>query len=349
MMVELSPVEKQRREKLRHERPYIYEKILRQEQKYLHGGYAPTIQVQYNYACNMSCAHCCVSKLEKGRRVMTPEVLGDLARQADALEITHFTISGGEPLLFRDLPDLVKAIDPEKFFIAMDTNGWLFTEERAREIKALGIGKVNISLDSAHAEEHDAFRRKPGAYAHAIAAIQNAQKAGLLLQVNTVLTKQRAKSDEFIEFLEQMKALNVTTSVMFARPIGEWTGNMDILLDDEDIAALKALEQKYSVNSHLSCNYGIDFGCLAVKRLIAITRYGDVQPCFAILVSLGNIFDEPLKDILERGMSFRCFAEKSETCLACVDRAFVKKYHEKTVGKPEPLPWQAFFDATDRK
>jgi MoaA/NifB/PqqE/SkfB family radical SAM enzyme len=348
-MAELNPIEKQRREKLRREHPYIYDKIIRQEQKYQCGGYAPTIQIQYNYACNMNCEHCCVTNLEKGRRTLTPKSFADLARQADALDITHFTISGGEPLLFRDLPDVVKAIDPEKFFVAVDTNGWLLTEERARELKALGVGKMNISLDSARPVEHDAFRRKQGAYAHAVAAIKNAQNAGLLLQVNTVLTKQRARSDEFIEFLEQMKQLGATTALMFARPIGEWAGNVDILLNDEDIEFTKALEKKYCLNSHLTRNYGIDFGCLAVKRLIAITRYGDVQPCFSILVSLGNIFDEPLKDILERGMTFRCFKEKSPTCLACVDRKFVKKYNERTIGKQEPLPWQEFFGADDRQ
>lgn len=296
----------------------------------------------------MRCEHCCVTQLEKGRRVLTPEALADLARQADALDITHFTISGGEPLLFPDLADIIKAIDPEKFFIAVDTNGWLLTEESARELKALGVGKVNISLDSAHPEEHDAFRRRPGAYEHAVAAIKNAQKADLLLQVNTVLTKQRAKSDEFMEFLEQMKMLDATTALMFARPLGEWAGNSDILLNEGDIAFTKVLEKQYRVNSHLSRNYGIDFGCLAVKRLVAVTRYGDVQPCFSILVSLGNIFDEPLKDILERGMSFRCFAKKSTTCLACVDRGFIKKYNQKTIGKQVPLPWQEFFDADDR-
>lgn len=292
----------------------------------------------------MRCQHCCVSKINKGARVLDPFVLSDLAGQADALAVTQFAISGGEPLLFHDLEAIVNAIDPNKFFISLDSNGWLLTADKAQWLKDIGVGKVHISLDSADPHTHDAFRRTSGSYERAVAAITNAKNAGLIVNVNTVVTKQRVYAEEFIRFLTLVEDLGATTGLLFAKPLGEWEGNFDILLDDADIAYTKELERTYPVCSHLSQSYGMDYGCRAVKQQLAITRYGDVQPCMAILISLGNIFDEPMKDILDRGMSFKCFSEYTPTCLACADKDFVKMYSEKTRGKPQPLSYRNFFD-----
>lgn len=340
--MELTAQEMLKREKLKETNPYIYAKILRQEQRYLNGLAAPTIQFQYDYTCNMRCEHCCVSKIDKKDRVLTPDVLKDLARQADELAVTQFTISGGEPLLFRDFEKIVQAIGPDRFFIATDTNGWLLTPQKAAWLKNIGVGKVHISLDSALKSAHDAFRKTPGAYEHAIAAITNAKKAGLSVTVNTVLTKERVHTDEFLQFLQLVDDLGATTVLMFAKPLGEWEGNLDILLDDKDIAYTRELEKKHAVCSHLTRNYGFDHGCLAVKRMISITRYGDVQPCMSILVSLGNIFDEPLETILERGMRSDIFGAYSPTCRACADKDFVALYNERTLGKAEPLAYADF-------
>lgn len=342
--MQLTASEQEKRLGLKLNNPYIYEKVLRQEERYKQGLPAPTIQFQYDYACNMRCQHCCVSKIKKEDKKFTPERLATLARQADELAVTQFTISGGEPLLFPDFEAIVQAINPRKFFIATDTNGWLLSKEKAQWLKEIGVGKIHISLDSADPEVHDAFRKTKGSYERAVNAIKNAQEAGLSVTVNTVLTKQRIYTEEFSRFLSMVDDFDATTVLMFAKPLGEWEGKLDILLNEEDIKYTKELEAKHKVCSHLTKNYGFDHGCLAVKRMIAITKYGDVQPCMSILISLGNVFDESLSDILDRGMSYKCFKEYNPTCMACADKDFVKLYNERTFGKVEPLPYREFFD-----
>jgi len=51
------------------------------------------------------------------------------------------------------------------------------------------------------------------------------------------------------------------------------------MIDHDDIRYLASLKDKYNVFEHLTPTYGRDIGCLAVKRMIAITQYGDVLPC----------------------------------------------------------------------
>jgi len=108
------------------------------------------------------------------------------------------------------------------------------------------------------------------------------------------------------------------------------------------------LEKKYNVFTHLTPSYGLDLGCIAVKRMVSITKYGDVMPCPYIHVSLGNFFEEPLKDIIDRGMKIKYFGKHVGTCLIAEDRKFINDYVVKKIyGKPLPVPYAEVFTSKD--
>ena len=341
----LTPLEQQRRENLKKTRPLVYEKIMRYDEKFKKGESIAIIQFQYDYRCNFRCEHCCVTQLEKKPRVFTMDKVKELSRQADELGLTHFTITGGEPLIFPDLDELVATLDPNKFFIAVDSNGWFLDEAKAQHLKSIGVEKVHLSLDSISAEEHDAFRKKPGSHARVLRAIKASREAGLSVLLNTVVTKQRLHSQEYLDFLRFTTDMGVPVIMMFAKAVGSWEGNTSILLDEKDLEYARTLEGKYNVITHLTPSYGMDYGCIAVKRIISMTRYGDVMPCPWLHISLGNFFDEPLKDILERGMKIKYFGQKQNTCLGSVDRHFIDKYL--STGKPTPVPYNELFTPDD--
>ena len=133
-----------------------------------------------------------------------------------------------------------------------------------------------------------------------------------------------------------MKKLDVTTVDIFPKLAGEWEGKYEVLLTDEETDYVRSLESKYSMFHHLTKCFGMSLGCLAAKRMVAITESGDVLPCIWMYWSLGNIFDEPLDDILKRGMKY--FSEYTNKCLVSSDRNFIEKYVTKTYGKKLPVP-----------
>lgn len=343
----LSLTEKNKREHLKLSRPLVYEKVIRYHEKIKKGESIAIIQFQYNYGCNFKCKHCCTSNMQKKKRYFKISDVEDLSRQADQLGLAHFTITGGEPLIFKDLDELVKAINPDKFFIAMDSNGWFLDEEKAKHLKNIGIEKVHLSLDSLSADEHDNFRQKPGSYNRVLKAIDASLDAGLAVLLNTVVTKQRVYSQEFLDFLELTKSLDVPVVMMLAKTAGAWEGNYDVVLDENDLRRVRELEKQYNAFTHLVPAYGLDLGCIAVKRMISITRYGDIMPCPWIHTSLGNFFDEPLGKILERGMKIKFFGSKIETCLGSVEGDFLKNYVKKMEGKPFPVPYTEVFSEKD--
>lgn len=346
-MSELTEKEKQKRESLKLHKPIVYDKVQKFKALTEAGKSTAIIQLQYNYACNFVCEHCSIKSIQDQgraakRRTLTPSDVKILADQAHEMGLARFEINGGEPFVNKDYDELVRAIGPERFYMNSVTNGWFLDASLARHLKEIGIDRIQVGLDSLSPEEHDEFRRKPGAHTRAMNAIWASQDAGLDVFATTVVTRQRLYSQEFKEFIEYFNSRGVPVFMTFAKPVGAWEGKFDMLVTKEDLSYAQSLEAKHNIFSHLTGGYDNPGGCLAFRGLIAVTAYGDVLPCQYIFVSMGNIFEEPLKDIIGRGLKLQQF--KTETCPIAEDRDFIDKYIVNRVyGKELPVPCDHVF------
>lgn len=347
----LKSEEDNKRNKLKEEKPYVYEKIMKFDEKIKRGESIAIIQFQYNYTCNFRCIHCSVKRFQgkNDARQFTIADVKELARQADEMGLARFVITGGEPLVFKDFDALVEAIDPQKFYINIDTNGWFLDKKRAKHIKRIGVDRVQLSIDSLDANEHDRFRKAKGSHERAMKAVDASLEAGLGIFIQTVVTKQRLYSDEFIEFVEYFNKKGIGVFVTYAKPVGAWEGNFDVLVDRDDMDYMRELEKKHNVFTHLTPAYGLNMGCIGVKGMISVTQYGDVLPCPYIHISIGNVFKEPLKDIIQRGLNIKYFGEYVDTCTIAEDRDFINNYVAKKIyGKSLPVPCAEVFTDEDK-
>lgn len=345
----LTSAEQTARDALKAKKKRVFEKIGRYDDIVRNGGSIAIIQFQYNYACNFSCGHCSISRMRKDARALAVPDVRNIADQADAMGLAHWVITGGEPLVFKDLDQVVEAVGPQRFYISCDTNGYLMTEEKAKHLESIGVDKIQLSLDSIRPAEHNIFRKRDNSFNRSMRCIEAVKKTGMKLILQTVVSKQRLHSDEFIEMLEFGKKNDIGIFVTFAKPVGEWEGRFDILCGLEDLAYERELEKKYNVFTHMTPSYGLEIGCIAVKRMISITQYGDVQPCPYMHVSLGNIFNEPLRDIVERGLAIKYFRDFHDTCFVALDREFIDRHVTRSYGKGLPLPLTGYFDEDDLK
>lgn len=342
---------------LKNYKPRVYEKMQKFPEKIANGESIAIIQFQYDYLCNMDCEHCCIDKFyvprswEKasGRRKFNMKDVRELSRQADEMGLANFVITGGEPLLLKEYDELVDAIDPEKFYLVTDSNGWFLDYERAKHLKEIGIDKVQLSLDGITAEDHDTFRRAPGAFDRAMRAIDACKDAGLHVILSTVIWKDRIYSKEWIKFLDFAKDKKVGTYVVYAKPVGAYEGETDQLMTEKEGKILQQFEKEYDIFTHMTPSYGRDIGCIAVKRMVPISRYGDVMPCPYQHVSLGNFFEEPLKDIIDRGLNIKWFdPKKNMPCICGVDKGFIKNVVGQTYGDSEvPVRYDRVFTSDD--
>ena len=72
-------------------------------------------------------------------------------------------LTGGEPLMRRDIVGLAAYASSRGLLVVLGTNGMLLSPSKVRELKAAGVAGAGISLDSLHPEKHDGFRGVQGA------------------------------------------------------------------------------------------------------------------------------------------------------------------------------------------
>lgn len=338
-MTALTTAEAAARAAMRAKKPAAIAKTERYAEKLAHGESVAMIQLQWGYQCNIACTHCSISTFQ-GRRPpestpLTLDKLRSVFDEADALGLAQVTISGGEPLIFKDLFDVIRAIGAHRFIIQVDTNGWYLSPEMAQRLQEAGVDKLQISLDSLLSAEHDAFRRAPGSWERATAAMAHAAAVGIPVQVSTVVTRQRIRTAEFCGFLNFARNHGYTVAYLWPKLTGEWEGAADALPRAEDVAYMQALAQDHPLLNRGTW-YGIDVGCNAVKRMVTLTQTGELFPCHWMYWSLGNVWEQPLGDLLAKGMAY--FGPRSNICRVSQDQAFIDKYVTQTFGRTSVDP-----------
>jgi 12,18-didecarboxysiroheme deacetylase len=139
----------------------------------------PVVVWNMTRACNLKCMHCYAHAVE---RPTQQELSTDQAKAViDDLKefgVPVILFSGGEPLLRPDLAELAQYAVGKGIRAVISTNGTLITQEKAQELKEIGLSYVGVSLDGLE-EVNDRFRGKIGAFQTALKGIGNCQEAGL--------------------------------------------------------------------------------------------------------------------------------------------------------------------------
>ena len=337
------------RGRIQDRKPLAWEKIQKFSERVVNKQSIALVQIQYDYRCNMNCTHCAISKFRanKNKRAekLTAESVAVLADQIHEEGLASICLSGGEPLIFKDLGGVISAIKPERFVLSMDTNGLDLSEEKIKWLVDVGVDRIHLSLDGLE-DNHNKFRRlKKGlnSWSHNINMLPFCKKYGLDVVINIVATKDLVTSKEMEKQLAFVEQFGFHASMIYAKPVGTFEGSKDEVLNNEDFAYLETLTSKYNCSTHLTENHGQYFGCLCFKRHMSVTAFGDVLPCPWIPITIGNVFDEDFRDILKRGLSIPWFSfdNKITCCSGNVDSYFYQNVLPQVDASDEyPVDWK---------
>lgn len=142
--------------------------------------------------CNLACQHCysISADIDFPGELSTAEVftvMDDLKRFAVPVPI----LSGGEPLLRPDLPDIARRAKQMGFYVGLSTNGTLIGRQNIGALAAIGFDYLGVSMDGIE-QTHDRFRRKAGAFRASVEGIRHARDAGIKAGIRFTLTQDNA-------------------------------------------------------------------------------------------------------------------------------------------------------------
>jgi len=154
----------------------------------------PVVVWNVTRACNLKCIHCYARAVErtKDKELSHEQGLALIDDLAD-FGAPVILFSGGEPLMRPDLVGLANYAVKKGMRAVISTNGTLITQEKAEELRDVGLSYVGVSLDGMEAV-NDRFRKKQGAFKEALAGIRNCQQVGL--KVGLRFTINRMNIDE---------------------------------------------------------------------------------------------------------------------------------------------------------
>ncbi len=286
--------------------------------------------IAVTFRCMCKCAHCGSASYEasQGDEMNTQEIK-DLVKDLRANGVNSINFFGGEPLIRKDLPELIRYVKTFGMGTAIDTNGYLLDREMVDTLAEAGMDMVHVSIDSADAATHDKMRGVPGIFDRAVNAIKFCKEAGMLVRIGAYVDRERLNNGEFARLIELGKELGAPLRVLTPVLAGNWQNAESERLTMEEKRRFKALlapDAAYWEDSN--CN-GPDakFVCAALEKdYIYITVKGDVAPCVYVPLSYGNIHNEPLDKILRRMWSSPLYKTKvCDTCLTNTDE-FRSKY-----------------------
>lgn len=111
-----------------------------------------SLRLSLTEVCNMACIYCVAEGVQRSVRssVSVDTMLDRVRRLHKILKLEEVRLTGGEPLLYSALPDLIAGLKAMQIpRLSLTTNGLLLTEKKAFELKKAGLDDVNISLDAA--------------------------------------------------------------------------------------------------------------------------------------------------------------------------------------------------------
>ena len=142
--------------------------------------------------CNLTCKHCysISSDVDFSNELSTVEVFS-VMDDLKAFRVPVLILSGGEPLMRRDIFDISERAKAMGFYVGLSSNGTLVDAAMADRIRDIGYDYVGISLDGI-GDTHDRFRRKAGSYQQSLNGLRLLRDRGIKVGVRFTMTEDNA-------------------------------------------------------------------------------------------------------------------------------------------------------------
>jgi AdoMet-dependent heme synthase len=329
-------------------------------------GFARPYVISWNltYRCNLACEHCYLDAGPKplvgtenfaDRSELGTEecfrVIDDIAAFApECLTI----LTGGEPLLRRDILEIVRRAAERGLWVVVGTNGVRITENVAQRLAEAGARGLSLSLDALDPDRHDRFRMVRGAWHNTVEGAEILNRTGLPFIVQTTAGAHNlGELDAIADFAHDRLAAKVW-NLYFLVPTGrgQFMSDMTPAQYDEVLASLYRIQRKYDrrmlVNAKCAPHYiktvlenalrqgsgqagaetdpkirtysGGAGGCPAGTHYMGIRPNGDVTPCPYLPVFAGNLRRAALTDLWSSSELFAGIRRRSSLggrCGAC--------------------------------
>jgi radical SAM protein with 4Fe4S-binding SPASM domain len=218
--------------------------------------------------------------------------------------VFFLTISGGEPLLRKDLSQILEHARRHRFNVKLKTNAILIREREAARIADLNIQSVQVSIYSHRPEIHDAITKAKGSLAKSLAAIRLLVGRGLKVTIAHVVMRQNRGDHRGVQTLARELGAEFTIDPTITPHINGDRGLLalnipradlqEIMRDPDLLGGMEdtAAPAPQPVDDDLD-----GLPCSAGHSACYVSPYGDLYPCVQFPLASGNVREQRFIDI----------------------------------------------------
>lgn len=301
--------------------------------------------------CNLRCPHCYLEAEPQAaaeNELTTQECLR-LIDEMKSLGTEMVILTGGEPLLRKDIYDIAHYASSQGLWVVMGTNGVLVTDRVAQKMVECGVQGVAISIDSMEPYRHNSFRGGPNAWELSVRALDICRANGLQVLVqSTVMAMNYEEIPQLLKFTQEKGAWSFNLYFLVQTGRGQQMNDLSpeqteamlsYLVDEQDQHRPMLVRSKCAPHfKRIAYEKGLggleSGGCMAGTQYCRITPQGDVTPCPYMTVVAGNVREKSFGEIWATSpvlqalrnpaqLKGRCGAcEFNELCGGCRCRAY---------------------------
>jgi MoaA/NifB/PqqE/SkfB family radical SAM enzyme len=271
-------------------------------------------------ACNLTCTHCFAGELPRRERPLSLAELETLFTTLAGIGSFRLGLTGGEPLLRRDLFEIVDLAIDKGLCPCLTTNGLLITTEIAREFGRRNLVWLNVSLDGATESTNDRIRGA-GTFKRVLQNLQVLSEHARFSLAFTLMSTNVREVEDCAKLAEKVGAHSAVFRPLY--PVGvarehpellptfaEYSGALDRLADfaregNPDMAGIDSFGpySRREAQSVIHKNYG----CGAGNLVCSISVSGDVNPCSFLGSGFvaANLRARPFEEIWHNSQRFR--------------------------------------------
>lgn len=276
-----------------------------------------SLNIELSGKCLLECRHCSSSSSYVRNDKIDIRHIERLLLEGRLLGANCLSISGGEPLLYEDLFDVLQLTSILEYEVRIYTSGIIGNAGGLKAVDTRFLQKIKaynnieamiFSLHAPSAEIHDYITQRPGSFGFTIESIQRSIAAGLVTEIHTVpMSVNFALIPELILWAEECGVAEI--SLLRLVPQGRCTENKHLMMNRAETAQFMRLVNK--ADSHvLSIRKGAPYKCLFLNEAsfcsagvdkLLISPDGSVHPCeaFKFTDSNSNIYKKNLREIWE--------------------------------------------------
>lgn len=284
--------------------------------------------------CNAGCKQCGSRCDTTGEDILTKDdilnTLKDIKKNIGTDVMVN--ISGGEPLMRKDLFDIMTEVTKLGFDWGMVTNGSLITDDVIKKMKRSGMKTITVSLDGVK-DTHDELRLIPNGYEKVIEALKKLKKADFLDELQITFTANHKNVYELPQIYDIMSLIGIDSiRVGFMDPIGRAMDYPELMLTKEEMEFLFWFINKKNKEGKLPIQWGCPhffsnradrhvFYCFAGIWAASVLSNGDIFVCpnverRADLIQ-GNIKRDSFSKVWDEGFEYFRNRPLPDECKGC--------------------------------